>query len=87
MREHDCEPLSDEARATCTNCGARTYLYKTPSGSKIALQDTPGPYVISGSVALLAGNDAGYDKHADHCTHKLAATLIADPTAGEFLWC
>jgi hypothetical protein len=80
------EPLSDDARATCADCGARTFLYKTPNGSKVALQDTPGPYVISGDLALLQATDAGFGKHSEHCTHRLGATLIRDPTEAEFIW-
>jgi hypothetical protein len=86
MRTPTGEPLHADARATCTDCGARTWLYKQPNGTTVALTDQPGPYVLRNSVAYLTGTDGGYARHSDFCTRTLSATLIANPTWDEFLW-
>jgi hypothetical protein len=80
------EPLPDDPRSFCTNCGERTSLVRQPNGTKVALSDAPGSYVIRNSVAYRSGTNAGYARHSDVCTHRLSAMLIDDPKAAEFLW-
>lgn len=80
------EPLDDYALATCMHCGAVVWLYSTPSGTMVALDDAPGPYVIAGTKAYRSTGNGGYRGHWDHC--KMIAT--ARPCTGvdrdEFLW-
>jgi hypothetical protein len=86
MRSPIGEPLSETHRALCTECRERSYLYRQPNGTNVALADAPGPYVIDESIAYKTTSDDGYAPHSDFCTHRHAATLIHDPADREFLW-
>jgi hypothetical protein len=50
------------------------------------LAQIPGPYVIRNGVAYLTRTTDGYGKHTEVGTSTVAATLIADPAAHEYLW-
>jgi len=86
MRPRLGERLPDEPLSICTNCGERSWLITQPNGTNVALADQPGPYVIRDGVAYRCATNDGYARHADFCTHRLSATLIADPAEEEFLW-
>jgi hypothetical protein len=79
------EPLPHQL-SVCTNCGESSWLVAQPNGTNVALADRPGPYVIRDGIAYLTRTNDGYGEHSNVCTHRLSATLIADPTADDFAW-
>jgi hypothetical protein len=61
-------PLSNEARALCRDCGQPTWVYETPIGDRIALDNAPGEYVIDGGNKIYRTfSPDGYRAHHDHC--------------------
>lgn len=86
MRARLGDPLPNAPLSVCTNCGQRSFLVKQPNGTNVALADIPGPYLIRDGIAYLSATNDGYGKHAEICTHKLAALPTTDPEAAEFMW-
>jgi hypothetical protein len=62
------------------------WLYETPIGDRIALDDAPGEYVIDGGNKIYRTfSTNGYRAHQDHCRAR-RAPLTGVVSAADFLW-
>jgi hypothetical protein len=80
-------PLANHALSVCDRCGSRVWLYSTVTGTRVALDDAPGPYILDANNAVFrtSGND-GYAGHSDRCSQIAAAPLSAPVDTDEMLW-
>lgn len=86
MNNINSEPLDDQDALKCLDCGAAIWPQTTTEGRRVALEKTPGPYLILDRDVYESTGAAGYGNHWDHC-HTIARSSIA-PAVGnhEFLW-
>jgi hypothetical protein len=80
------KPLSNEALTVCQRCGQTVWLYKTPTGDPVALDDAPGEMVIDAhDKAYRATRVEGYRVH--RCSEvAVSAPLSGTVSESEFLW-
>lgn len=86
MRDHPGAELSDEALTTCDKCGQPVWIYRTPIGEHVALDDAAGAYLIDRwNKAYQSMRPDGYRAH--HCSLvSTRAPLSAEVSETEFLW-
>lgn len=85
MRDHPGAELSEEALTTCDKCKQLVWLYKTPVGEDISLDDIPGPYLIDRwRKAYRSMRSDGYSAH-DCSLVSTRAPLSGEVSEGEFL--
>jgi hypothetical protein len=75
--------LDDDKRSRCLDCGATIWLYGGPSGHDVALEMTPGSYVVEGSKAHESPGAVGYRNHWEYCRSRTQPRQVTDD---EFLW-
>jgi hypothetical protein len=61
-------------------------MYGTPDGHKVALDDSPGPYVIVGTKAYRSAGSDGFRSHWDHCRHPALSSARVEVLDSDFLW-
>jgi hypothetical protein len=86
---HDWLPehaLPEHALAVCGQCGDTIWLYATPNGGHVALDNLPGPYVIEGTKAHRSTHGDGYRGHWDHCKRATSSQPFSQIVDDDFLW-
>jgi hypothetical protein len=80
------KPLSDEALTVCQRCGQPVWLYKTPTGDPVSLDNSPGEMIIDElDKAYRSMRPEGYRVH--HCSNGTARAPVSGTISGdEFLW-
>ena len=79
--------LDQDKLLKCLQCGAAIFDYGTPSGSRVALDNAPGPYLIDANgVAYRSDGTDGYRGHAERCAVLAASPLTGQVDADDFLW-
>lgn len=77
--------LSDRARSICPKCGAPVWMYLSPLGGPIALDNAPGDYLIDGrNKAYRPTLPDGYRVHS--CGRLARTPFSGEVTSSEFLW-
>ena len=86
MIRHPGAALSDDALSICESCSQPVWLYQTPIGEQVALDDAPGEMLIDGlNKAYRSLRADGYRLH--QCSEVMQrAPLSAAVTGREFLW-
>lgn len=86
MIHHPGTGLSSDALTICESCAQPVWLYQTPIGEHVLLDDAPGEMLIDGrSKAYRSLRADGYRHH--RCSEVIQrAPLSAAVTGREFLW-
>jgi hypothetical protein len=86
-------PHSPTHRSTCNRCGAIVWVYGTQSGATVALDASPGEFIVDGrDHAYRSMGEQGYSQHACQGASgtkeaRQADTLVAPSVQlDEFLW-
>ena len=86
MKRSFPDRLPDHALAVCGQCGDQIWLYATPNGRRVALDNLPGPYVIEGTTAYKSMQGDGYRGHWDHCKRAASSQPFSRVGDDDFLW-
>jgi hypothetical protein len=79
--------LSDSALTICAACGRPVWVYPTPVGDRVTLEDLPGEFLIDGrGKAYRSTRPDGYRLHNPDCQRVARASLSGAVTLHEFLW-
>jgi hypothetical protein len=86
MARTSASGLSEHAFAVCGQCGDPIWIYATPAGASVALDNAPGPYVIHERKAYKATQNLGFQAHWDHCKSITSSLRTWTVLTDEFLW-
>ena len=79
--------MSDSALTTCASCGQPVWVYPTPIGDRVILDDLRGEFLINGrGKAYRSTRPDGYRLHNPDCQRIARAPLSGEVTLREFLW-
>jgi hypothetical protein len=79
--------LSDSALTTCATCGRPVWVYATPVGDRVSLEDLPGEFLIDGrGKAHRSTRPDGYRLHtptaSESPSHRSRARLRPASSSG-----
>jgi hypothetical protein len=87
MSSSDTNRLDQDKLTRCPKCNDPVWNYRTPSGSRIALDRHEGPFLIDANgIAYRSEGTNGYRGHSDYCGVFAASPLTGKVTSDDFLW-